>query len=93
MDRLEAMRVFVVAVDSRSFAAAARVLKRSPSAVSRAIGLLETHVGAALFHRTTRSMHLTVEGTRYYESCSRVLADIEEALSRAAPLEEDPREL
>ena len=90
MDRLEAMRVFVVAVDSRSFAAAARVLKRSPSAISRAIGLLETHVGAPLFHRTTRSMRLSPAGERYAAACRRILSELEEAElfvadERAAP--------
>jgi hypothetical protein len=37
MDRLDAMKVFVVAVDEGSLAAAGRKLGRSPAAVSRAI--------------------------------------------------------
>jgi len=32
-----------------------------------------------LVHRTTRSLHLTVEGARYYDACSRVLAEIDDA--------------
>ena len=54
MDRLEAMKEFVVAVDEGSFAGAGRALKRSSSAISRAIAFLEDHVGAQLLHRTTR---------------------------------------
>jgi len=45
MDRLDAMKVFVVAVDEQSLAAAGRKLGRSPAAVSRAIAFLEERVG------------------------------------------------
>jgi len=45
MDRLDAMKVFVVAVDEESLAAAGRKLGRSPAAVSRAIAFLEERVG------------------------------------------------
>lgn len=79
MDRLEAMRVFVTAVDAGSFAAAGRTLKRSSSAISRAIAFLEDHVGAPLFHRTTRSLRLSPAGERYAVTCRRILAELEEA--------------
>lgn len=46
MDRLDAMKVFVLAVDEGSLAAAGRKLGRSPAAVSRAIAFLEERVGA-----------------------------------------------
>jgi DNA-binding transcriptional LysR family regulator len=90
MDRLEAMKVFVIAVDEGSFAGAGRALKRSASAISRAISFLEAHVGAPLFHRTTRSMRLSPAGERYAASCRRILAELEEAElfvadARAAP--------
>lgn len=56
MDRLDAMKVFVVALDEGSLAGASRVLGRSPAAVSRAIAFLEQHVGGQLLYRTTRGM-------------------------------------
>jgi DNA-binding transcriptional LysR family regulator len=56
MDRIDAMKVFVSAVDEGSLAGAGRRLGRSPAAVSRAIAFLEQHVGAELLHRTTRSL-------------------------------------
>src|SRR6187402_2215407 len=65
MDRLDAMNVFVLAVDEGSLAAAGRKLGRSPAAVSRAIAFLEERVGAELLHRTTRSIRLSEEGERY----------------------------
>lgn len=79
MDRLDAMKVFVVAVDEGSLAAAGRKLGRSPAAISRAIAFLEAHVGAALLHRTTRSIKLCEEGERYVAVCRRVLTELEEA--------------
>ena len=41
MDRIDAMKVFVAALDEGSLAGAARRLRRSPAAVSRAIAFLE----------------------------------------------------
>ncbi|MES2054448.1 MAG: LysR family transcriptional regulator [Pseudomonadota bacterium] len=90
MDRIEAMKVFIAALEEGSLAGAGRRLGRSPAAVSRAIAFLEAHVGAELLHRTTRTMKLSETGERYAAACRRVLVDLEEAdLSvageRAAP--------
>jgi DNA-binding transcriptional LysR family regulator len=79
MDRIEAMKVFVSAVDEGSLAGAGRRLGRSPAAVSRAIAFLEEHVGTELLHRTTRSLKLSEAGERYVVACRRVLVDLEEA--------------
>jgi DNA-binding transcriptional LysR family regulator len=79
MDRIDAMKVFVTAVEEGSLAGAARRLKRSPTAISRALGLLEQHVGVELLHRTTRSLKLSEAGQRYVEACRRVLVDLDEA--------------
>jgi hypothetical protein len=57
MDRIDAMRVFVAALDEGSLTGAGRKLGRSPAAVSRAVAFLERHVGVQLLHRTTRSAH------------------------------------
>src|SRR5436190_13733617 len=73
------MAIFSRVVTAGSLSAAARDLGLSPALISRRLAALESRLGVRLVNRTTRSMHLTVEGTRYYESCSRVLADIEEA--------------
>ena len=91
MDRLDAMKVFVVALDEGSLAGAGRALKRSPAAISRAIAFLEAHVGAPLLHRTTRTMRLSPEGERYAVACRRILADLEEAELHAAGERSTPR--
>ncbi|MGY4420264.1 DNA-binding transcriptional LysR family regulator [Bradyrhizobium sp. JR6.1] len=79
MDRIDAMKVFVAAVDEGSLAGAGRRLRRSPAAVSRAIAFLEHHVGAELLHRTTRSLKLSDAGQRYAAACRRILSELEEA--------------
>ena len=91
MDRIDAMKVFVSAVDEGSLAAAGKRLGRSPAAVSRAIAFLEAHVGTELLHRTTRSLKLSEAGERYVAACRRVLVDLEEADILAAGERSAPR--
>lgn len=91
MDRIDAMKVFVTAVEEGSLAGAARRLKRSPTAISRALGLLEQHVGVELLHRTTRTLKLSEPGQRYVEACRRVLVDLEEADMIAGSERSSPR--
>jgi DNA-binding transcriptional LysR family regulator len=91
MDRIDAMKVFITAVDEGSLARVARKLKRSPTAISRALNSLEAHVGVELLHRTTRSLKLSDAGQRYAAACRRILTDLEEAdiiagAERAAPM-------
>jgi len=73
------MQAFVTVADLKGFAAAARKLRLSPSAVTRLIASLEDRVGARLLQRTTRQVALTDAGARYLERARRILADIEEA--------------
>ncbi len=91
MDRIDAMKVFVTALDEGSLAGASRRLKRSPTAVSRALAFLEAHVGVELLHRTTRSLKLSEAGERYAAACRRVLVDLEEADMLAAGERSAPR--
>jgi DNA-binding transcriptional LysR family regulator len=91
MDRIDAMKVFVTALDEGSLAGAARRLKRSPTAVSRALSFLESHVGVELLHRTTRTLKLSEAGERYAVACRRVLIDLEEADMLAAGERSAPR--
>ena len=93
MDRIDAMRVFVAALDEGSLAGAGRRLRKSPTAVSRAIALLENHVGAELLHRTTRTIRLSEAGERYAAACRRILTDLEEADLLAAGEAAAPRGL
>jgi DNA-binding transcriptional LysR family regulator len=91
MDRIEAITVFLTALDEGSLAAAARRLKRSPASISRALAFLEAHVGAELLHRTTRSMVLSEAGERYATVCRRILAELETAEALAGGEQAAPR--
>jgi DNA-binding transcriptional LysR family regulator len=71
--------VLAAVVQGGSFANAADALGLSASGVSRAIARLEGRVGVRLLDRTTRSVHLTDEGARFYESVLPHLDGIEEA--------------
>jgi DNA-binding transcriptional LysR family regulator len=91
VDRIDAMKVFVAALNEGSLAGAGRKLGRSPAAVSRAIAFLETHVGAELLHRTTRSIKLSEAGERYAVACRRILTDLQDADIAAAGERLSPR--
>ncbi len=78
MDRFNAMKVFTRVVESGSFVKAGESLQLATPQVSRTVQALETHLGARLLNRTTRSISLTEDGEAYYERCIRVLADVEE---------------
>ncbi len=91
MDRIDAMKVFVAALDEGSLAGASRKTGRSAAAVSRAIAFLEAHVGVPLLHRTTRSIKLSEAGERYAVACRKVLMDLEEADRTAAGERSVPR--
>lgn len=79
MDKLEAMTVFVRAVERGSFSAVARELNSSQPNVSKQIGALEAALGGKLFVRSTRKLALTDEGERYYEQCRQILAAVDTA--------------
>ncbi|TWA63644.1 DNA-binding transcriptional LysR family regulator [Azospirillum baldaniorum] len=90
MDRLQAMRIFVKVAEAESFAEAARHLRLSAPAATRAVAALEELIGARLFVRTTRSVKVTEAGARYLEDCRRILSDITEAEAAAGGIYATP---
>lgn len=76
MDRLDAMAMFVAAVDEGSLAAAARKLGRSAPSVTRALALLEAWSGERLLHRSSRRLRLTEAGERRLAGYRLVLAEL-----------------
>lgn len=91
MDRFHSMAVFVAVAEEEGFAAAARRLNMSPPAVTRTIGMLESHLGVKLLSRTTRFVRTTDAGQRYLESARRILAEADEADEAAAGAHASPR--
>ncbi|MGU9827362.1 LysR family transcriptional regulator [Pseudomonas sp. LF242] len=93
MDSLGGMAVFVQAGEVGSFVGAGRNLGISASAVSKSIARLEVKLGVRLFHRSTRSLTLTAEGTRFLQRCRRVIQELEaagEELRQTASLPQGP---
>src|SRR6188508_1180025 len=90
-DGLQEITVFARIVGTGSLSAAARDLRMSPALVSRRLAALEARLGVRLINRTTRSLHLTDEGAAYYETCTRLLAEIEEADAAVSAGRADPR--
>lgn len=73
-DELSAADAFLHVVKANGFTAAARVLGRSVSSLSRTVAQLEEQLGTQLLVRTTRRMHLTEAGTLYASHAEALLA-------------------
>src|SRR6516164_4826146 len=91
MDRLTSLTAFVRVVDSGGFSAAGRKLNMSTTMVSNHVQALEERLGARLLNRTTRKVSLTEIGKTYYERCTQILADLEQADQVAGALQSPPR--
>lgn len=79
MDRLQSMRVFQQVVEEGGFSAAARKLDLAPTAVTRLVSDLETHLGVRLLQRTTRHVCLTQAGELYLARLRSILSEITDA--------------
>jgi DNA-binding transcriptional LysR family regulator len=75
-NRAGEMEVFALAAELKSFSAAGRKLKLSPSAVSKLVTRLEDRLGTRLVVRSTRMLQLTPEGETYLARAQRILAEI-----------------
>ena len=91
MDRLDNMRAFVKIAETGSFAGAAARLGMSPSMASQHVKVLEASLGARLLNRTTRKVSLTEIGREYYERCTQILVEVDEADRIASALQTTPR--
>ncbi|HVB15747.1 MAG TPA: LysR family transcriptional regulator, partial [Stellaceae bacterium] len=91
MDRLASLTAFVRVVDNGGFTAAAKRLNLSPTMVSNHIQALENGLGVRLLNRTTRKVSLTEVGREYYERCTLILAELDEADRIAGALQSMPR--
>lgn len=88
---LDDLPVFAAVAEARSFRAAGERLGVTRSAVSQGIRRLEDRLGAALVHRTTRSVRLTEAGERLYDALRPALADVRAALDAVGELRARPR--
>src|SRR5580658_8048946 len=75
---MQAIRGFVRVVEAGAFTRAAESLQMPSATLSKQIQLLERHIGAKLLERTTRRVHVTSEGSTYYNRMRDLLAEVEE---------------
>lgn len=87
------LKVFVAVADKASFAEAARSLRISPTAATRAIAALEESLGATLLRRTTRAVSLTADGAAYVERCRQALEELDDAARSLRGENAEPRGL
>ena len=79
MLNLNDLGLFVQAVDSGGFAAAARRLGLPKSTISKRVAELEAALGARLIHRTSRSFVLTELGRDFYDHARGAMIEAEAA--------------
>lgn len=84
MDRLDAMRMLVAAVEAGLLSAASRRLGVPLPTPSRRIADLEARLKAALLVRSTRGLVPTAAGAAYLAAARRILDEVEDAERAAA---------
>jgi DNA-binding transcriptional LysR family regulator len=88
---LNAVAVFARVVETGSFTGAAAQLGLPKSAVSRRVARLEEALGVRLLQRTTRRLHLSDAGARYYHQAALALAGLNDAARALGSLQAEPR--
>ena len=84
-DHLEKLTVFDAVCRNKGFSSAAREMKRSQPAVSRAIKELEQVVGEVLLERSNKRFELSAVGSKLFAASQTILktaSDFEEELGR-----------
>ena len=76
MADLDALRTFIAAIRTGSFAGAARRLNLSPAMVGRRIQALEARYQLKLIERTTRTQRLTEAGQRFLTRAEAVSVEL-----------------
>src|ERR1700721_1108841 len=79
MNHLSCIRIFKRVVELGSFSKASEELSISQSSVTKSITQLEQHLGTRLLNRNTRGISLTEDGLTYYERCTSIIAEIDNA--------------
>ncbi len=91
MDKFESIKAFVQVVDAGGFAAAARRMNVTRSAVNKLVQNLEGELGTQLLKRSTRKVSTTEAGIVFYERGVQLLADLAEAEQEVSQLQVEPR--
>ena len=83
--------VLVAVIDRGSMRGAAEALGVPKSTVARRVAALERRLGVRLLERTTRQIHVTDAGKRYYDEAVLAVAALERAERAATDLQSAPK--
>ena len=75
---LDSVRIFVKVAELASFTRAAEHLGEPKARVSQQVQRLESHLGARLLHRTTRTVRTTPDGEQFLARAKLLVAEAEE---------------
>lgn len=89
-DELDGLIALKLVAEKKSFSGAAEALNISSPAVSQIIKQLESRVGVALLHRTTRSTSLTEAGRQFLNQAGPAIDQILSALHNVGTYAEKP---
>lgn len=85
------LRVFVAVARQASFSAAAAELGVSAAYVTKRVKMVESLLGAGLFHRTTRRVVVSEDGERAFHWAQRILDDADHLLEEISSKRQAPR--
>ncbi|MFU8926933.1 LysR substrate-binding domain-containing protein [Acinetobacter puyangensis] len=81
MDKFETLKLFTRIVELGSFSRAADQLGIPRATASNAIKQLEKNLQSRLLERTTRYVRTSQDGQAFYERCTQILSELEDAES------------
>ncbi len=90
MDRFQSLRIFVRVVENGSFSLTAAEASVSQATVSKQVGDLEAFLGVKLLARTTRRLHLTEAGQRFYQDAKGLIEQFDHVVGEARSSESRP---
>ncbi|SPX84572.1 LysR family transcriptional regulator [Moraxella ovis] len=89
LDNLRGMAVFASVVRHGSFSGAAKELGITTSAVSQQIRSLESDLGVALLHRSTRKLSLSEAGESLYTAALQMVKAVEQGRDSVSQLKDE----
>ncbi len=75
--QLNEIAAFVAVAKTKSYTLAAKETQTPKSTLSRQVLDLEARLGVSLLIRTTRSVHLTSAGEKYFTACARLFEELQ----------------
>ena len=90
MDKFQALQLFVRVVENGSFSISAKEASLSQATVSKQVNELERFLKTKLLSRTTRRLHLTEAGERFYREAKLVLEQFDHAVGEVQNLRQQP---